>query len=330
MEIPGKALEWLREGTSFLIVGHKGPDGDCLGSMKAFLELVRLMGGKGTLLLEKDPPPWFDFLAVTGAARVWEMDPVLPEAEILVLLDCSRFSRTGAPGKALEERGGRLLVLDHHAREGGFPASFEVVPHVDTSSAATALIVLDLYRALGKVPPPPAADGLLTGILTDTYWLQNNNTDERVLESLAFLMGKCAPTLTTFGVYDLVFRRYPKGTFRLVGNALSGTEIHGDGSSLALAKVRRAEIEKAGFRQFESELLTRPLLSLEKVRVAAVLYETEEGTVKFSLRSKGGGEALALARALGGGGHPEASGAEAAVSLGEARERLLRAWRSLG
>ncbi len=330
MEIPKRALDLLQGGRSFLLAGHKGPDGDCLGSLVAFLGLVRDLGGRGTILLEKEPPSWFDFLEGLGEALLWERERSLPPGEVLVLLDCHEFSRTGGPGAALEKRGGPLLVLDHHAGRPVFPASFDAVTFLDPGAAATALLVLDLYRALGKVPSPASADGLLTGILTDTYWLQNSNTDGRVLEALSFLFRECSPSLSTFRVYDLVFRRYPEGTGRLMGAALSRLELHGPGGYLALVTLGRGEIESAGFDQFESEILSRPLLSMGPVRVGAVLYEIERGRVKFSLRSKGGGEALGLARLLGGGGHPEAAGAELEGGLAEARKRLLQAWRNLG
>ena len=329
MEAPEKMIHWLREGTSFLITGHKGPDGDCLGSMTAFLELVRLMGGEGKLLLEKEPPSWFDFLPYLEEASIWEREKVLPRAEVLVLVDCHEFHRTGGVGPTLEKWEGRLLVIDHHRGRAVYPSIRDYVAWLDPDAAASALMVLQLYRTLEKVPPPRAADALLTGILTDTNWLQNSNTDSQVMEGLAYLSRECAPTLTTDRIYDLVFRRYPSGLARLMGKALSGAELHGPGKRLALVLLDRKSIEKAGFRQFESEILSKPLLSMEDVRAAAVLYELEPGKVKFSLRSKGGGEALALARSLGGGGHPEAAGAEMAGSLKKARRNLLEAWRAL-
>ncbi len=329
MKIPEKALQWIRGGKSFLILGHKGPDGDCLGSMSAFLGLVRKAGGEGRLLLEKSPPGWFDFLPGLEGAQVWEERPELPEAEVLVLLDCHRLSRVGAPGKALEGRGGKVLVMDHHRDEGDFPPGFESVRVLDPSAAATALLVLDLFRSMEVKPSPDEAAALLTGILTDTNWLQNSNTDQRVFRALDYLHEECGPSLPSWRIYDLVFRRYPEGTARLMGKALSGARLEGEGGKLAYVTVERKDIVGAGFRQFESEILTRPLLSMETVAVTAVLYELEEGGVKFSIRSKGGGEALALARFLGGGGHPEAAGAEFQGSLREAADRLLEGWRSL-
>ena len=320
-----KLLSWLRDLDRFLLVGHADPDGDCLGSMVALAELLRDLGKKPTVLLERPPDRHFDFLPGLAEARVWKGGEV-PPVDLVILLDCHQVERTGALAAPLARREGALAVIDHHRPGRELPPRPDRVWVVDPEAAATALLVLDLHDALARRPGPAAAQGLLTGLLTDTWWLQNRNADARAVAGLARIMADCPPPLGPDQVHDRVCRRQPAGVHRLLSLALGRVVREG---GLALTWLTAGEIEDAGLPGLETELILRPLMAVEGVETALVLYEKESGRVKLSLRSRGGGQALALASSLGGGGHREAAGASMAGTLEEAREKVLAAWRSL-
>lgn len=322
-------LDLLRRGESFLLVGHRGPDGDSLGSLVGLYRLLKALGRPATLLLEKRRPPEFDFLSDLDEAALLGQGPA-PEAQILVLVDCGRLSRTGGLETLLAGRAWpKILVVDHHpGEEGALPAG-ETLRLVDPTAAASALLVLELYDALNRKPDPTAAEALLAGILTDTFWFQNSNADPRALAAAARLVSECAPTHGPGGLHELIFRRQPAGLLHLLGAALGRAEFHAEGRCV-LTWVSRAEVAAAGVDELETDLLSRPLTALAGVELAAVLVERKPGWVKFSFRSRGSGSALALGRALGGGGHREAAGADCEGSLEQARGWLLEAWAKLG
>ena len=65
-----------------------------------------------------------------------------------------------------------------------------------------------------------------------------------------------------------------------------------------------------GCQAADTERLVNQLLTIRGIRFAMLLSELEPGRVKISFRSEEGMvPAAAVARSLGGGGHPRAAGA---------------------
>jgi len=326
MHVDERITTWLQEKDHFLLVGHSGPDGDCLGSLVALQELLLTLGRKPIILLEKAPPREFSFLQGLDRARIWQGEH-LPAPDLLVLLDCSGPGRTGDLAPALATLTCPILIIDHHRGEEPAPPGGPVrVRHVDPEAAATAMLVLELFDALGQRPTPAAALGLLTALLTDTFWLQNSNADARALACLARIMADFAPPLGPDRIHDLVCRQNPAGYHGLLALALGRVRRE---EGLALTWLSQDEIEAAGMDDLETELIMRPLMAVDWVRAGLVVYEKGPGRIKFSLRSRGGGEALALATRLGGGGHREAAGASLEVSREEACRKAVQLWRDL-
>ncbi|MDR2537429.1 MAG: bifunctional oligoribonuclease/PAP phosphatase NrnA, partial [Treponema sp.] len=42
--VPGELLDFIKSSDKFLVVGHKEPDGDCVGSQLALCSVLRRLG----------------------------------------------------------------------------------------------------------------------------------------------------------------------------------------------------------------------------------------------------------------------------------------------
>ncbi|PKN49607.1 MAG: bifunctional oligoribonuclease/PAP phosphatase NrnA, partial [Deltaproteobacteria bacterium HGW-Deltaproteobacteria-16] len=93
----------------------------------------------------------------------------------------------------------------------------------------------------------------------------------------------------------------------------------------AIIAAPREVFLRTGTTQADAETFINYPRSLNTVKVAVFLKETEKGLVSVSLRSKGKDHDVAqVAAAFGGGGHRNAAGCKLRdTSIGEVREKLL-------
>jgi phosphoesterase RecJ-like protein len=123
-------------------------------------------------------------------------------------------------------------------------------------------------------------------------------------------------------VYRHLFASNPIGKIRLLGRILSSVQIEEEGR-LAWVSLPLLWIREHGVSEDDMRDVVNYLLEVGGVEIAVMLKETEPGTVKVSLRSKGRIEIHEVAQRLGGGGHPFAAGTTLAGGLEEARDRVL-------
>jgi phosphoesterase RecJ-like protein len=92
--------------------------------------------------------------------------------------------------------------------------------------------------------------------------------------------------------------------------------------------VTQADWQAVGYDEPDDGGLVAYLIATEEARAAVVYKERADGGIEISLRSKPGCDVAAVAVALGGGGHRQASGALIPGPLADAQARavpLLRA-----
>ena len=290
---------------------HRDPDGDAIGSMLG-LGLLLQGAGKVVTMACQDPPPR-DAAWLPGADQIGSRQAA--DQDLLIAVDAADAERLGRIHAAARWSAGPSLVIDHHLSNLGFGQ----VNLIDPGAAATAELILRLAVALGFSLTQPAATCLLTGLVTDTIGFRTANTTAASLGCAATLMAAGA-SITE--VSQAVFYRQPIGSLRLTGLALERLRQEGP---FAMTWLSDAEIKAHGASDGDTRELTRLLASAAEPSAIAVLRERDDGSVDVSLRSKPGIDLGPAARALGGGGHPQASGARIEGPLRAARSRVLLA-----
>ncbi len=317
-----RALELVRAGTRFLLVGHVRPDGDCLGAQAA-LSRVLVALGKQVFVLNTDPlPPTLDYLADAARFGVYT-GGALPAHDVCVFLDFCELERCGALAAPIRAAGSKRLVIDHHISHGEpwWDAAF-----VDVRAAATGLLVWRLARELGVAIDAAGARGVFTSIVTDTGWFKYSNTDaETYLASSEMVAAGVVPAELYRSIYQRASREEPRG----IARALERLEYF-DGGRIAVVDLPLASHSDADLG--DTDAVLDLLRAVGTVEVVLFLRESRDGTCKLSARSKTARDVNALARRFGGGGHAKASGATLSMGLAEAKQRLvaaaLEAWAS--
>lgn len=296
-----ETLAVLRSAKRILMPTHQNVDADGLASPLAIVHALSPLGFELIpVVSDGQLPRNLDFLPGIEKVRVYGVD-VLPEYDMLCLVDCSDRRRLGAfyqddPSRV--DGGTPIVNIDHHVTND----HFGVVNIVFPNAASTAEIVTDLIGCWGCPITTDIAQCLLAGIYGDTLGLRTEATTARTMRTAADLVDAGA---NPAAITDSLFRLKPRSTVCLWEHALRRVEWTGE---LIWTEVANADLAVCKAEPSEAEGLVNFLAGTEGSRAAAILYEMDGGW-RISMRSLPTDvDVAAIASEFGGGGHPRAAG----------------------
>jgi phosphoesterase RecJ-like protein len=145
-----------------------------------------------------------------------------------------------------------------------------------------------------------AAQGLYTGILTDTGQFRFTSTTRRTFLLAAELMARGAqPTEAGFELYE----RETTGKLQLLQRFLSSLRMECDGR-VCIGTLVNGIFAETGSNTEDTEGLVDYARCIDGVDIGVLIEERSDGTVKASLRSKNPAFRLdQIAALFNGGGH---------------------------
>jgi len=309
----------LRAADKLLLTTHENPDGDALGSLLAMHDILTQLGKDSLMYMSPDefPLPWeyrglqFDKLAGTPPGDVAE--------RTIVFLDCGNIDRM--PVDFLQADGLRILNIDHHHDNTRFGTVNLVCPVASCTAEMVWRIAAELHAEI----TPKIAKSLYVGLVTDTGRFMYENTTPLAHRMAAELI---EAGVEPHKVYRELYEDLPFRRLQLLQRALSSIERHDDGV-LTIAHLTKRDYEETGALETDSEGVVDHMRAVEGTRVAVLVRELladdREGMRKVSLRATDGSvDVSRLARAFGGGGHPQAAGFSTAVPYPELVSQLRR------
>lgn len=305
--------EIIGQNSNFLIVSHINPEGDALGSELAMALTLEKLGKKVTIWNLDPVPEIYRFLP--HSERIHHSKEIEGEYDILLLVDCGNFERTGL----IEQEkipAGEVFVVDHHLTESPLKEKGWINP--DASS--TGEMIYELINLLGVDIDKDIAVNLYTAILTDTGSFRYSSTNPRALKIAGDLVEKgVSPSEIAGNVYEsLPFRK-----LKLLGLALRTAERSPDG------RVAWITVSQRMFRLTESgpedtDEFVNSLRAIKGVEVAIFFRQKGPEVFKISLRSKGRVDVARIAESMGGGGHKNAAGCELKGSLTSIKKKVVK------
>lgn len=298
-------LDRLLAHERFVLTTHVRPDGDAIGSTLALAHLLRAMGKTATVLLSDPAPDTLAFLPGVADALVYDPTDLahreaLATATARVLLDANALDRTGRLASTWRDGDAELFVIDHHTH----PENWFAAAYAREDAASTCELVAELVTEAGVALTADLATLLYTGTMTDTGSFRFANTSPAVHRLAADLV---AAGVDVPRVHQHVFENKRLGALRLLARALDTIALHHGGRVASMAMPLKM-LRASDAHTDETEGFVNYALSVEGVEAAVLFTETGAG-VKASFRSKGDVPVNGWARAFGGGGHVNASGA---------------------
>ncbi len=308
------ATRFIQSHGSFVVLGHKEPDGDCVASEITMVTLLRQLGKEATLHSAGpfDRPEISPFAADFSPSVAGERR----SGTAAIIVDCSTPDRTGPLGAQIA--GLPCLVVDHHS--SGAP--FGDARLVDSSAPSTTMLILRLFEDLGVEPDPETARLLLFGLCTDTGFFRHLGKDsEETYRAIARLVERGTSTAE---VYMMVYGRRELASRKLLAEMLSRAESH-HGDRLILSWQLIADRQRLSAHQRGEDDLYRLLQTIQGNVVVALIKEEREGAFSVGLRSTPAVDVGKVAASFGGGGHRQAAGFDIEGTLDTVKRTVIDA-----
>ena len=303
-----ETAEFLRTHDHYLILNHRRPDGDAVGSAAALCRGLRAMGKEAWVWKN---PQTSQRLSVYLTGLETE---TVPDQATIVSVDMA--TENLLPMNGAEFIGKTVLSIDHHMSNEGYAAMTNVQP----ACAACGELLLDILSQLGPVDQT-MAEALYLAISTDTGCFQYSNVTGNTLRAAAALKDLGADT---FPINKIMFGTKTIARLRLESALTESIEFYA-GGKVGLCVMTNAMLDAIGASADDTDDISGFARNIEGVEIGVMIQELREGGAKISLRTDEAHNASDICGQLGGGGHKAAAGATVPGGVSEAKERILEA-----
>ncbi|MFD1095488.1 DHH family phosphoesterase [Salegentibacter chungangensis] len=308
----------LSRAENIVIVPHKGPDGDAMGSSLGLWHFLKDKGHHVKVIAPNDYPEFLKWMPGDEEVIIYEKeveksDKLITEADIIFTLDFNDLSRSGQMQESLKASESVFIMIDHHQE----PADYADYTYSDATMSSTSQMVyhfIDKLRASKNITPE-IATCLYAGIMTDTGSFRFSSTTSLTHRVAAELIDKGAKNSE---IHNNIFDTNTESRLQLMGVALQNLKVN-QIYNTAYITLSQEELDAHNFKKGDTEGFVNYGLSLKGVIFAAIFIEHKaEGIIKISFRSKGDFSVNKFAREnFNGGGHINAAGGRSEVSLND-------------
>ena len=288
-----------------IIMGHKLPDADCLGSSIAIWRIAKTLGKDAHIVLGEVPT------SLEAAVARFEQEDypedlfidaesaeeLITEGTALVVVDVNRPSITEAP--ELIDKAQCVVVFDHHRQSSEVieKASLAYVEPYASSSCEMISEILQ-YISNGVKLKNAEADIILAGIVVDTINF-TNQCGVRTFEAAAFLRKNGADASRVRKLF-----RDSEADCRAKAAAVDRAEIF-----MKQYAITTCDTDKADSPTVVGAQAANALLDIAGVKASFVLTQYN-GKIYISARSMDEVNVQLVMERFGGGGHRSVAGAQ--------------------
>ncbi len=307
-----------------VIVPHKNPDGDAMGSTLGLCNYLKKLGHSAMVIAPNDYPEFLKWIPGTKDVLIHEENTSVAEAHIsqadlIFTLDFNALHRCGAMETPIENSAAIKIMIDHHQQ----PDDYATYVYSDVSICSTSEMVYHFIEMMDGLKHIDVAIGeaLYTGIMTDTASFRFSLTTSTTHRVIAHLIDI---GVEKTHIHNAVYDTNSFGRLQLLGCALSNLTFL-EPFKTAYISLTNKELEAHDFQKGDTEGFVNYGLSLKGAKLAVIFIEhKQEGIIKISFRSKGDFDVNSFARThFNGGGHKNASGGRSNLNLEDTIEKFI-------
>ena len=307
MKTVNEAASWLKEHDEYLIITHRRPDGDAVGSAVSLCLGLRAMGKKAHIWANPQFTPRY-------AKRLEDLvtDQV---AENTTIISVDMASETLLPMGGDGFAGKIAFCLDHHPSNTGY------APHtlVQPECGGCGELIWDVLEELGVAITKEMAEAIYIAISTDTGCFRFANTTARTLRTAAKTVEHGADIAP---INRELFEIKSKGRLRLESRIMANMEFYADGK-VAIACLPQTWVEELEVTEDDLDSISGFPRTIDGVCVGVMIRDSEPGKAKMSVRTAPGYNASAYCAQLGGGGHMAAAGCSVPGTLMDGKKAIV-------
>lgn len=300
------AAKTLLSKDKILILTHRSPDGDTIGSGYALAMALRKLG-KNVKVDCTDPFPE-KYSYFTDKLEKLEFDE-----EFVVSVD---VADTKLLGEKLSGYADKIdLCIDHHGSNTKFAKEY----YVEASAAAATQVIAKLIRLMNVEFDKDIANAIYTGITTDTGCFRYTNVTAETHRIAADMIDCGAES----GMINrLMFETKSRSRLEIERRVMDSMQFYLDGRC-AIAYATIDMMKESGAVDSDMEGVASLPRQIEGVMAGITLREKNNGKFKVSVRTTDELDASEICANFGGGGHKAAAGCMITGTLNEVIEQIV-------
>jgi bifunctional oligoribonuclease and PAP phosphatase NrnA len=312
-----KVQSLLASPKKIVIIPHRNPDGDAMGSTLGLYHYLLKKGHTPTVISPNEFPDFLAWLPASNTVKVFERDrdsavAVLEQAELVFTLDFNFLNRVGdAMEPELRKLDVPFVMIDHHQS----PDDYALVTFSDTSYGSTCEMVYHFINALGEndLIDTTIATCLYTGIVTDSGSFRYHSTTGATHRIVAEFIDK---GIDNSAIHSNLFDNHSHNRIQILARALQNMRVLPQYNT-SYMWLTQEELNSMNHSKGDTEGIVNYGLSMKGIVFTAFFTENkEEGIIKISFRSKGDFDVNRYAREhFSGGGHINAAGGKSTEPL---------------
>ena len=301
-----KINQQFKSADKILIISHRRPDSDAIGSSLAIFFYLKGLGKNPTLFNIGPMAAYFDFLP--GIENVCSDEKILDNKfDLVITLDLSSLDHSGLNDKVFKNN--YVINIDHHISNHRFGH----INLVDDQASSTCEVIYKIFSEINFNINKNISLCLLCGLLGDTGNLSNSATNTNSLVIASELIGKGG---RIYKIDDLINRNKSINGLRLWGQALSRLKTD-DNREVAFTYIKEEEYQEYQINEAELDGLTNFLNVISDVKFIA-LFRISPDFTRVGMRTiRDDIDLSEIAKINGGGGHKKAAGFALPYALNE-------------
>lgn len=300
----------IKSAENIVILTHKDPDGDAVGSSLAMYLALKGINKKVDLIIPTYPKT-FNFLP--GIEEI-KKESNIKNYDLAIALDCGDRERLNGFVDYFDNAN-KKISIDHH----GTNNMFGDYNYVNPDAAATAQVLYLILSFLEIDISKDIAECLYTGLLTDTGGFKYSSV---TLETFEIAQNLLAKGINIAEISRKVLDVMTKKELELLKRALNRIELFED-EKIAITYITKEDMQSIGSENGDHDGIVNYGRNIEGVEVSVLLRESDTG-FKVSLRSNEYVNVSDVALIFGGGGHKKAAGCVLHMGLEEAKKSILQ------
>lgn len=304
-----------------VILSHRNPDGDAVGSSLGLALLLQKLLHKVKIVLPSEYPSMLKFLPNLELIEIFDLKhdecrDIVDRSNMIFILDFNGLDRIDKLGENVQYSKATKVMIDHHLD----PEPIADYVMSETEASSTCELVYKFITALGynHLIDEKIGQCLFTGIVTDTgsFKFATRPYTYQVASELK------QRGVDDYSLQNNIFNSLSLKQLRLLGHCLANRMEVIEDCGAAYIYLNKQDYIDFSISRGDTEGIVNYMLMVQDINLAALISE-QANIIKISLRSKGSINVQAMAtKHFRGGGHKNASGGAVYAKLEDVIKRF--------
>ena len=310
-----KIKRLLSDKRKIVIIPHKNPDGDAIGSSTALKYYLDNFNHNVDIISPNQFPEFLKWMDPNNIIKIFNEDEKytqkIIDAELIFTLDFNNLVRISGMKEYVEKSNAKIIMIDHHEE----PSNYADFMYSEPKMSSTCEMIYHFIEKMGDVDKidKNISRSLYAGIMTDTGSFKFPSTTELTHLVISNLL---KTGISHSDIHNHIYDNNKFERVQLLSFALSKIKII-ENLNTCYISLSQKELNKFNYEKGDTEGIVNYGLSIKNIKFAVIFMEnSNDNVIRISLRSRGDFDVNQFSKNIfGGGGHKNAAGAISKKSL---------------